>query len=84
MAGKKNTPAQVEEVVETITPAQEEPTVQEEPKAEPVKVYEFKAKNPYLTVADLGIQFRQGKAHTTNLAIARALAKVAGVELVEE
>ena len=58
--------------------------VQEETKQEDVKVYKFTSTNPYLTVANLGIQFRQGKAETSNLDIARALARVGGVELVEE
>lgn len=53
-------------------------------KEEPVKVYKFKSENPYLTVANLGIQFKDGKAETSNLNVAKALAKVGGVELVEE
>jgi hypothetical protein len=60
--------------------------VQEAVKQAPVqtKVYKFKSTNPYLTVTALGIQFREGKAETTNLNIAKALAKVGGVELVED
>ena len=58
--------------------------VKEEAKQEAVKVYRFKSENPYLTVANLGIQFVAGKAETTNLNVARALAKVGGVELVED
>ena len=69
MAGKK------------VTTTPEETIMQEET---PVKVYKFKAENPYLTVANLGIQFVHGKAETTNLNIARALARVGGVEMVEE
>ena len=79
MAGKKaTTPVQEvqEPEVKTTTPVKAEP--------KQVKVYEFKAENPYLTVTHLGIQFREGKASTTNLEIAKALAKVGGVELVEE
>jgi hypothetical protein len=56
--------------------------VQAEPKAE--TVYRFTSINPYLTVAHLGIQFREGKAETSNVGIAKALAKVGGVELVED
>lgn len=74
MAGKKN-PAPVQ--------AEETPVVQE-PKAEKARVYRFTSTNPYLTVAYLGIQFTDGKAETDNLAVARALAKIGGVELVEE
>lgn len=77
MAGKKVT-----------TPVQEDPTqetpVQAGNKQERAKVYRFKSVNPYLTVANLGIQFRDGKAETSNLNVARALAKVGGVELVED
>lgn len=58
--------------------------VQAEPKQESVKVYRFTSVNPYLTVANLGIQFVEGKAETTNLNVARALARVGGVELVED
>ena len=58
--------------------------VQETPVQEEVKVYQFKSTNPYLTVAHLGIQFREGKAETTNIGIAKALAKFGGVELVED
>ena len=48
------------------------------------KVYKFKSENKYLSCASLGVQFIDGKATTTNLAVARALAMVDGVELVEE
>lgn len=61
-------------------------TVQENPKKDtPVqaKVYKFKSENPYLTVANLGIQFREGKAETNNLEVAKALARVGGVERIE-
>ena len=65
------------------TPAQVEPK-QAEAKQEQAKVYQFKSENPYLTVAYLGIQFREGKASTTSLGIAKALAKMGGVELIED
>ena len=54
-----------------------------EVKQEKAKVYKFTSVNPFLTVANLGVQFRNGKAETTNLNVARALAKVGGVDLVE-
>ena len=78
MAGKKATETPVMEPEVKTTP------VKAEPKQENAKVYQFKSENPYLTVTHLGIQFREGKASTTNLEIAKALAKVGGVELVEE
>lgn len=57
----------------------------EKPKEEPkVKVYEFTSENKYLTVASLGVQFVGGKASTTNLGIARELAKISGVSLVDK
>lgn len=59
----------------------EQEAPQEEVKA---KTYKFTSSNKYLTVANLGIQFRDGKAETTNLEVAKALAKVGGVEMVEE
>ena len=59
-------------------------TPAQEPVKETVKVYKFKSADPYLTVAGLGIQFRGGKYETSNLNLAKALAKVGGVELVEE
>ena len=64
-------------VKKPITPVQE-------PKQEAIKSYKFKSENPYLTVGFLGIQFRNGKAETTNLNVARALAKIGGVEMIED
>ena len=81
---QENTTVQETEVTETPQGGEQDTPVQEEPKQENVKVYKFTSTNPYLTVADLGIQFRQGKAETSNLNVAKALAKVGGVELVEE
>lgn len=48
------------------------------------KVYTFKSANKYLTCAHIGVQFIDGKATTENLEVAKALAKIEGVELVEE
>ena len=64
-------------VKKTATP------VQEETKQEAVTVYKFKSENPYLTVANLGVQFVKGYAETTNLNVARALAKLGGVDLID-
>ena len=79
MAKKNETTPQEE--VKQETPQEE---VKQETPQEEVKVYKFTSGNKYLTVAHLGIQFRDGKAETTNLEVAKALAKVGGVELVEE
>ena len=48
------------------------------------KVYKFKSANKYLSCVALGVQFIDGKASTTNLEVARALAKIDGVTLVED
>ena len=48
------------------------------------KVYNFKSTNKYLSCVALGVQFINGKASTTNLEVARALAKIDGVTLVED
>lgn len=47
------------------------------------KVYRFTSTNKFLTCAALGVQFINGMASTTNLTVARALAKIDGVTLVE-
>ena len=48
----------------------------------PVKVYKFASENKFLTVTSLGVQFVGGKASTTDLAVAKALATIDGVSLV--
>ena len=48
------------------------------------KIYHFTSKKKFLTCAGLGVQFMNGKASTDNLEVARALAKIDGVELVED
>lgn len=48
------------------------------------KVYTFTSSNPFLSCVGLGVQFINGKASTTNLEVARVLATLDGVELVEE
>ena len=52
-------------------------------KVEGAKVYNFTSKKKFLTCAGLGVQFMNGKASTDNIEVARALAKIDGVELVE-
>ena len=74
MARKANTEAtEVKETVAEVAEFKEE-----------AKVYKFKSENAFLTVSALGVQFINGVATTTNLAVARALVKIDGVELVEE
>ena len=55
-----------------------------ESKSTPEKVYKFKSATKFLSCASLGVQFIDGNASTTNLAVARALAKIDGVTLVED
>lgn len=58
---------------------------QEEKKADkPNKVYHFTSENPYLSVSAVGVYFSNGKASTNNLTVAKYLAGLDGVELVEE
>ena len=59
-------------------------TKAKETKSTPQKVYNFKSDNKFLSCVALGVQFKDGKASTTNLAVARALAKIDGVTLVED
>lgn len=55
-----------------------------ETKASKEKTYSFVSANKYLTVASLGVQFIKGKATVTDLAVAKALATIDGVTLVED
>lgn len=48
------------------------------------KAYKFVSSNKYLTVSSLGVQFVNGKATVTDLTVARALATIDGVTLVED
>ena len=48
------------------------------------KVYKFVSQNKFLTCTNLGVQFINGKAEVKDLAVARELAKIAGVTLVED
>lgn len=97
MAARKNNkePEATKAPEEEVKTAPESDTVEanneEKPKEEPeatkapeAKVYEFTSENKYLTVSALGIQFVGGKASTTNLGIARELAKISGVSLVDK
>ena len=55
-----------------------------ETKSTTEKVYKFKSADKFLSCVALGVQFIDGTASTTNLAVARALAKIDGVTLVED
>lgn len=47
-------------------------------------VYKFVSQNKFLTCTALGVQFMDGKAETKDLAVAKELAKISGVQRVEE
>lgn len=83
-----NAPADEKQEQEKGTEAPTEGAVspeQEEKKEDkPKKVYHFTSENPYLTVSAVGVYFSNGKASTDNLAVAKYLAGLEGVELVEE
>ncbi len=55
-----------------------------EEKKAAAKVYNFTSDNKFLTCSALGVQFMNGKASTINLEVAKALAKIDGVKLVED
>ena len=48
------------------------------------KVYKFTSENKYLTCSGLGVQFIDGKAEVKSLEVAKVLATLDGVKLVEE
>lgn len=48
------------------------------------KVYKFKSTNKFLTVVPVKVQFINGKAETSNVEVAKYLANLDGVELVED
>lgn len=76
MANKKDVP--VEGMQENgVEKAEAKATVKE-------KVYNFVCSNKYLTVASLGVQFINGKATVKDLSVARALATIDDVTLVED
>ena len=61
-----------------------EQTKKAEAKGTTEKVYKFKSTDKFLSCVALGVQFVDGTASTTNLAVARALAKIDGVTLIED
>ena len=56
------------------------------PEAEPPKgkVYKFVSDNKFLTCSSVGVQFINGKAETSSLEVAKVLATLSGVTLVED
>ena len=73
---EKGTEAPTEGAVSPeVTPEQEE-----KKEDKPKKVYHFTSENPYLTVSAVGVYFSNGKASTDNLAVAKYLAGLEGVE----
>lgn len=48
------------------------------------KVYKFTSKNKFLTCSAVGIQFINGVAETKSLEVAKVLATLDGVTLIEE
>lgn len=59
---------------------------EETPKAETPKgkVYTFVSDNKFLTCSSVGVQFINGKAETSSLEVAKVLATLSGVTLVED
>jgi hypothetical protein len=56
------------------------------PKAETPKgkVYKFVSDNKFLTCSSVGVQFINGKAETSSLEVAKVLATLSGVTMVED
>ena len=48
------------------------------------KVYKFVSDNKFLTCSSVGVQFINGKAETYSLEVAKVLATLSGVTLVED
>lgn len=80
----QSTPEQEEKKEAVNAPADEKQEQEEKKEGKPKKVYHFTSENPYLTVSAVGVYFSNGKASTDNLAVAKYLAGLEGVELVEE
>lgn len=87
MANTKNETLKKETPVENVQDQQDQnvqdPQTQKAPEVEE-KAYKFVSSNKYLTVSSLGVQFVNGKATVTDLTVARALATIDGVTLVED
>lgn len=76
------------------TENQEATPKEETPKAETAKgkgeskpkgkVYKFVSDNKFLTCISVGVQFINGKAETSSLEVAKVLATLSGVTLVED
>lgn len=79
-----NAPADEKQEQEKGTEGAVSPEQEEKKEDKPKKVYHFTSENPYLTVSAVGVYFSNGKASTDNLAVAKYLAGLEGVELVEE
>lgn len=77
-----NNTSEPEKEQEQVKEASTEADTPEQEKED--KVYTFKSKNPFLSCVSLGVQFVDGKATTDDLSVARALATIDGVDLVEE
>ena len=82
MARGRNTA--VETQVENTEAIVETENTEATSEVEQAEVYKFTSENKYLTCVALGVQFVNGYASTTNLAVARALTKIEGVSLVED
>lgn len=83
---KNTTQGKDPEITET---AQNTPDTENQgatPKAETPKgkVYKFVSDNKFLTCSSVGVQFINGKAETSSLEVAKVLATLSGVTLVED
>lgn len=84
---KETTKAPEAEVTTQAPQEQEKEQEKETTKAaekKAAKVYKFTSENKYLTCSGLGVQFIDGKAEVKSLEVAKVLATLDGVKLVEE
>lgn len=71
-----------QETKENESGTQQEEKANTTAKAE--KVYKFTSKNKFLTCSAVGVQFIDGAAETKSLEVAKVLATLDGVTLIEE
>lgn len=83
---KNTTQGKDPEITETAqnTPDTENQGATPEAETPKGKVYKFVSDNKFLTCSSVGVQFINGKAETSSLEVAKVLATLSGVTLVED
>lgn len=82
---KNTTQGKDPEITETPQNTPEAETAKGKGESKPKgKVYKFVSDNKFLTCSSVGVQFINGKAETSSLEVAKVLATLSGVTLVED